>query len=60
MIHLGGRGPARPLSLEPFTGSVRAGVPRRGGADAVRPTAVPYYAWANRRPGPMRVWIAQV
>jgi len=20
-------------------------------------TAVPYYAWANRGPGPMRVWI---
>jgi DUF1680 family protein len=20
-------------------------------------TAVPYYAWANRDPGPMRVWI---
>jgi DUF1680 family protein len=23
----------------------------------VRLTAVPYYAWANREPGPMRVWI---
>ena len=23
-----------------------------------RVTAVPYYAWANRAPGPMRVWIA--
>jgi DUF1680 family protein len=23
----------------------------------VRITAVPYYAWANREPGPMRVWL---
>ncbi|MFD8219427.1 hypothetical protein ACFV2U_38490 [Streptomyces sp. NPDC059697] len=23
-------------------------------------TAVPYRAWANRRPGPMRVWITEV
>lgn len=22
-------------------------------------TAIPYYAWANRQPGPMRVWIPQ-
>lgn len=29
----------------------------RGAADAVRLTAVPYYAWANRQAGPMRVWI---
>ncbi|MFF4252409.1 glycoside hydrolase family 127 protein [Streptomyces sp. NPDC001663] len=31
----------------------------RGSADAVRLTAVPYCAWANRRPGPMRVWIPE-
>ncbi|WP_341846401.1 hypothetical protein [Streptomyces regalis] len=30
---------------------------RRGDAAAVPLTAVPYYAWANRRQGPMRVWI---
>ncbi|MGV9847555.1 glycoside hydrolase family 127 protein [Streptomyces sp. NPDC003442] len=32
----------------------------RGGAKAPEPvpvTAIPYYAWANREPGPMRVWI---
>jgi len=29
----------------------------RGAEDVVRLTAVPYYAWANRRPGAMRVWI---
>lgn len=29
----------------------------RGAEDVVPLTAVPYYAWANRRPGAMRVWI---
>ncbi|WP_345011796.1 hypothetical protein [Streptomyces shaanxiensis] len=33
---------------------------RRGAAAAVRPTAVPYYAWANRPAGPLRVWIPRV
>lgn len=32
---------------------------RRGDGDVVRLTAVPYYAWANRREGPMRVWIPE-
>jgi len=26
--------------------------------EPVRVVAVPYYAWANRQPGPMRVWLA--
>jgi DUF1680 family protein len=26
---------------------------------AVRLTAIPYYAWANREPGPMQVWLRQ-
>ena len=26
----------------------------------VRLTAIPYYAWANREPGPMRVWIGRI
>lgn len=30
---------------------------RRGAGAAVRLSAVPYHAWANRRPGPMRVWV---
>jgi DUF1680 family protein len=38
---------------------VTADGPTRGGGDAVRLTAVPYYAWANRRPGPTRVWTAE-
>ncbi|WP_341845955.1 hypothetical protein [Streptomyces curacoi] len=33
---------------------------RRGDAAAARLTAVPYHAWANRRQGPMRVWIPQL
>ncbi|EFL28981.1 putative cytoplasmic protein [Streptomyces himastatinicus ATCC 53653] len=28
-----------------------------GVGDPVRVTAIPYYAWANREAGPMRVWI---
>ncbi|MFF4500888.1 hypothetical protein [Streptomyces sp. NPDC001401] len=36
---------------------VTAGGPSRAAAGAVQPSAVPYCAWADRRPGPMRVWI---
>ncbi|WP_406472290.1 glycoside hydrolase family 127 protein [Streptomyces sp. NBC_01615] len=32
---------------------------RRSDGSAVRLTAVPYYAWANRREGAMRVWIPE-
>jgi len=31
-----------------------------GAADASGPfelTAIPYYRWANREPGPMRIWV---
>ncbi|MGX1623418.1 hypothetical protein [Streptomyces sp. NPDC055506] len=34
-----------------------AGGVRRSDGAAVRLTAVPYCVWANRRQGPMRVWI---
>ncbi|WP_405577542.1 glycoside hydrolase family 127 protein [Streptomyces sp. NBC_01190] len=38
--------------------SDRGSVRRAGSADtAAALTAVPYYAWANRQDGPMRVWI---
>ncbi|MFJ2237757.1 glycoside hydrolase family 127 protein [Streptomyces sp. NPDC087859] len=40
-------------------GVVTADGLRRGGGDAVPLTAVPYYAWANRQEGPMRVWIPE-
>ncbi|WP_367668912.1 hypothetical protein [Streptomyces sp. DT2A-34] len=39
---------------------VSAGGRHRGGAAAVPLTAVPYCAWANRRQGPMRVWVPGV
>ena len=32
----------------------------QGSRQAVSLTAVPYFAWANRGPGPMRVWIPQI
>jgi uncharacterized protein len=57
VVTVGGEGLAR-------TPAGRAGWPYRpAGAGADRPsrplavTAVPYFAWANRTPGPMRVWI---
>ncbi|MDM7890766.1 glycoside hydrolase family 127 protein [Curtobacterium caseinilyticum] len=33
------------------------GLPSGGGSTAVTAVAVPYYAWANRGPAPMRVWL---
>ena len=30
------------------------------GHEPAKLTAIPYYLWANREPGPMRVWIPQV
>ncbi|MES4902073.1 MULTISPECIES: beta-L-arabinofuranosidase domain-containing protein [unclassified Streptomyces] len=33
------------------------GAPRVLAAESVRVTAIPYYAWANREAGAMRVWI---
>ena len=29
----------------------------RADFQSVKITAIPYYAWANREPGPMQVWI---
>jgi DUF1680 family protein len=31
--------------------------PDANGLRSVEVTAIPYYAWANREPGPMQVWI---
>jgi hypothetical protein len=47
-----------PLQDVTLTGGFRplqtgAGVEPQGG----QLTAIPYFAWANRQPGPMRVWI---
>ena len=43
-------------------GEEKAGRPENGKAREpegrrVEVTAVPYYAWANRKAGPMRVWL---
>ncbi|MET9121001.1 beta-L-arabinofuranosidase domain-containing protein [Streptomyces sp. NPDC004528] len=38
-------------------GSPFAGDPAEDGGEPLRLTAVPYYAWANREDGAMRVWI---
>jgi uncharacterized protein len=35
----------------------RRGRARSRGIDAVKLTAIPYYAWANREPGAMQVWL---
>jgi len=44
-----------PYPSRPGDGSRRAGRAAKGGP--VELTAVPYYAWANRRDGAMRVWL---
>jgi len=31
---------------------------RRADSRPIALTAIPYYAWANREPGPMQVWLA--
>lgn len=42
----------------PWAGSLYLPYSRTGAASRpVRFTAIPYYAWANREPGPMRVWL---
>jgi uncharacterized protein len=34
-----------------------AGPPAKAGIERITFTAVPYFLWGNRKPGPMRVWI---
>jgi len=47
------------MDLDPWQGRLYGPVGVRGGLSRrpVRLVAVPYYAWANRGPGAMRVWI---
>jgi DUF1680 family protein/alpha-L-arabinofuranosidase len=47
------RGDARAVSRDPQA----QGKPVAG--EKVEFTAIPYYAWAHRRPGPMAVWLAR-
>ena len=39
----------------PYVDAVEPGLSAPGSTMAVR--AIPYFAWANRDPGPMRVWL---
>ena len=53
------RGPAVALDGEEWEGALYA-VYQPTPTETLRPiilTAIPYYAWANREPGPMLVWI---
>jgi DUF1680 family protein len=43
-----------PRSLPLYSSGPRPGA---GGDETVELTAIPYYRWANRTPGAMRVWI---
>jgi len=51
--------PGYALDLAPWQGRLYRplGSGSRPGRQPVRLTAVPYYAWANRGPGAMRVWV---
>ncbi|GAA2333129.1 glycoside hydrolase family 127 protein [Streptomyces cuspidosporus] len=46
--------PPSPELYPPLTAGPREPVPATGTAEL---TLVPYFAWGNREPGPMRVWI---
>lgn len=52
-------GPADAARDDDATGPTTAARPADAatGLQAVIATAVPYYAWANRGPAPMRVWL---
>jgi len=50
-----GRATAKPLSEEPLYHTMES-TPQNEGKE-VNLTFIPYYAWANRLPGPMEVWI---
>ena len=61
VLHLSGRvgdppptGARSPYSQEQEGGTTEAS---RGGDRPVELTAIPYFAWANRGPQPMRVWM---
>lgn len=50
-----GRAAAKPLSEEPLYRTMESTPPSEG--KEVNLTFIPYYAWANRLPGAMEVWI---
>ena len=56
VVHAGGRSRDHSPQAWPYRPAT-AGAGRQESADQVRVTAVPYFAWANRGIGPMRVWV---
>jgi len=50
-----GKAPAKPLSEQPLYQTIER--TPRGEEKEVNLTFIPYYAWANRLPGAMEVWI---
>jgi hypothetical protein len=50
-----GQAAVRPLNTEPLYR--QAGAKTTGAASPVTLTFIPYYAWANREPQPMVVWV---
>jgi DUF1680 family protein len=50
-----GKATPKPLSEEPLYRTLER-MPQREGKE-VNLTFIPYYAWANRLPGAMEVWI---
>lgn len=52
-------GPAYPQPGIAVEGSGRQFRQERVGPETIEARAIPYYAWANRDPGAMRVWIPQ-
>jgi DUF1680 family protein len=55
VVHASGRTAARPASDRPYRDADTVPPPQAG--DQVPLVAVPYFAWANRGIGPMRVWL---
>jgi DUF1680 family protein len=56
------RGPAAVVAPgEGWEGRLYRGAVQAGGTTGTQAridlTAIPYYAWANRQPGPMQVWL---
>ncbi|MBZ0300810.1 MAG: glycoside hydrolase family 127 protein, partial [Anaerolineae bacterium] len=51
-------GPARRISPAQWSGGLYQPAPVDR-VEAFTFTAIPYYAWANREPGDMRVWVRE-
>jgi hypothetical protein len=53
----GYRRPAPAARWWPYTAVADEGTQRETSGEPVELTAIPYYAWANRQDGAMRVWL---